>query len=160
VGGVAELLYDLTVILEVLGNPDEAQQVQDMLTTMPLTESEVGRLRVRVLVGAARRLHRLGDFPDAVALMERALEVAEDTLVASDVLLVDVLRELAGQRAEDGRTEEATALYRRAIGDLALLREAAGSESEARALRAEARSLLEAANGTPHAARMPVQQRG
>lgn len=111
----------LPAMLTVLKSPKAAIAAADQQALITqiwgrkiaLTRAD-DRARLTQLVRAGRTANGIGRFADAETAFREALELETDTLKASDQIIAVTLLDLALNVSNQGRAEEATALFRRA----------------------------------------------
>lgn len=111
----------LPAMLAVLKSPKATIAVADQQALInqiwgrkiALTRAD-DRARLTQLVRAGRTANGIGRFGDAETAFREALELETDTLKASDQIIAVTLLDLALNVSNQGRAEEATALFRRA----------------------------------------------
>lgn len=111
----------LPALFKVLKSPraDNAAADQQALINqiwgrkIALTRAD-DRARLTQLVRAGRTANGIGRFADAETAFREALELETDTLKATDQIVAMTLLDLALNVSNQGRAEEATALFRRA----------------------------------------------
>lgn len=108
-------------MLAVLKSPkagDAAADLQAQINTtwgrkIALTRAD-DRARLTQLIRAGRTANGIGRFGDAETAFREALELETDTLKANEQIVASTLLDLALNVSNQGRAEEATALFRRA----------------------------------------------
>ncbi len=111
----------LPAVLTVLQSPKASASAADQQALITqiwgrkiaLTRAD-DRARLTQLVRAGRTANGIGRFADAEIAFREALELETDTLKASDQIIAVTLLDLALNVSNQGRAEEATALFRRA----------------------------------------------
>ncbi|OYY63849.1 CHAT domain-containing tetratricopeptide repeat protein [Sphingomonas sp. 28-62-11] len=111
----------LPALLTILQSPranDAGADQQALITQIwgrkiALTRAD-DRARLTQLIRAGRTANGIGRFGDAETAFREALELETDTLKASDQIIAMTLLDLALNVSNQGRAEEATALFRRA----------------------------------------------
>jgi CHAT domain-containing protein len=113
-----------------------------MASPRPATEADRQLQRARVLHTRGREMERAGKYPDALALLQQALELAEPVRGRDDPYVAEVVGHIARTYAEAGDVEHAVEFQRRADAILETqmgLYLASGSERQKLAfVRAEA----------------------